>query len=99
MPHNDDPFRLANGEGRATAAAVLALALLTAGYIAAVWIVALTLLREAASIDHLGEVSVWLGGGAVLLFFAALLGSTLYAMGEDIARRLRMLRRLSSRRS
>jgi hypothetical protein len=99
MPSIEIPSRLATGEGRAIALAVVTLALLTIGYVAAVWIVATTLLQEAAAIDHLGEVSMWLGGGAVLLFFAVLLGSTLFAMGEDIARRLRTLRRLSARRS
>lgn len=91
--------RLATGEGRSLAVAVLTLALLMVGYVAAVWVVATTLLHEATAIDHLGEVSMWLGGGAVLLFFAVLLGSTLYAMGEDIARRLRELQRTNARRS
>ena len=98
MRYIDIPSRLASGEGRSLAVAVLTLALLTGGYVAAVWIVASTLLREATAIDHLGEVSMWLGGGAVLLFFAVLLGSTLYAMGEDVARRLRNLRRFGARR-
>jgi hypothetical protein len=99
MRYIDIPSRLATGASRSLAVAVLTLALLTVGYVAAIWIVASTLLHEAAAIDHLGEVSMWLGGGAILLFFAVRLGSTLFAMGEDIARRLRNLRRLSARRS
>lgn len=70
MRYIEIPSRLATGEGRAIAFAVLTLALLTVGYVAALWIVATTLSQEAAAIDHLGEVSTWLGGGAILLFFA-----------------------------
>jgi hypothetical protein len=45
--------------------------------------------REAAAISNAGEVAVWVGGGGVLLFFAALFASKLYATGEDLLRRVR----------
>lgn len=85
----------ASSQCRALATAGLTLAMLTAGFVVLLCIVARTLLQEAAAIEHMGEVAVWLGGGAILLYFAAFFGSILCAMGKDVVQRLRIQRRLS----